>query len=527
MEPVAAHLEQLLGKHSTSPFLFVGSGFSQRYLGLPTWDALLREFCKGSSPFEYYLASSDGKLPRCASLIARDFAEYWWKAPEAALQREKYKMHLKGASSPLKIAIADFLSTKAKPVVDGSVRLELEALRSFNAEGIITTNWDSLLEDLFPGYKIYIGQQSVVRQTPQNIAEIYKIHGCCSDPNSLVLTEEDYQVFKDKQAYLAAKLITIFVEHPVIFLGYSVSDRNILDLLESILRGLGSEEINKLQQNLIFVQRAKYGRAAGVKETILVVEGTQLPVTNIIADDFVSIYGAIAKSKLKLPARILRFCKEQLYEIVASKEPSEKLCLVDIEAISRKGNVEFVVGFGVIKNQVGERGYRGVNLRDLCLAMLNGEPKLDPNLVLDHTIPALDFKNNFVPVHFFMRASRRTADKCNESVMRLCAAGIEKFRSKGYAGQAAKHFEGHNFDWLVDNLPPEKVAACVPHLPIEHIPLDKLKIFITTHLDRAFGNKYSTFFRKMICYYDYVAYSPKVGSNAVTSRSPIKVASTS
>jgi len=508
MDP-AEYLEQLLLKRPTSPFLFVGSGFSQRYLSLPTWENLLRRFCKGASPFEYYLASSDGKLPKCASLISKDFAEYWWKAPEAADQREKYKAHLKGASSPLKIAIADFLTTRGKPVADSAIRAELEALRAFNAEGIITTNWDQLLEDLFPGYKIYVGQQSVVRQTPQNIAEIYKIHGCCSDPNSLVLTEEDYGIFKEKQAYLAAKLITIFVEHPVVFLGYSVSDRNILDLLESILRGLGSEEIHKLQENLIFVQRAKPGRPVGVKETILVVEGTQLPVTNIITDNFVSVYGAISKSKLKLPARILRFCKEQLYEIVASKEPSEKLCLVDIEAISRKGDVEFVVGIGVAKSRVGERGYRGVNLRDLCLAMLHGEPRLDPDLVLDVTIPTLDFKNNFVPVHFFLKAACRNPDKINESVQRLCAPGIEKFCTKGYAGQAAKHFEGHDFDWLVANLPPEKVAACVPHLPLEKVPLEKLRAFIVTHLDRAFADKYSTFYRKLICYYDYLMFGPK------------------
>ena len=509
----ATYLEQLLLKHQSSPFLFVGSGFSQRYLGLPTWENLLREFCKGCSPFEYYLTSSDGKLPRCASLISKDFAEYWWKAPETAAQREKYRPHLKSASSPLKIAIVDFLATRQSPVSDPTIRAELEGLKALNAEGIITTNWDSLLEDIFPGYKTYIGQQSIVRQTPQNIAEIYKIHGCCSDPNSLVLTEDDYEEFKDKQAYLAAKLITIFVEHPVVFLGYSVSDSNILDLLKSILRGLGTEEIRKLQQNLIFVQRAKIERPASVKETILVVEGTQLPVTNIIADDFVAVYAAILKSKLKLPARILRFCKEQLYEIVTSREPSDKLCLVDIEAISRKSDVEFVVGIGVARNRVGERGYRGVNLRDLCLAMLHGEPKLEAELVLEHSIPALDFKNNFVPVHYFMRLAGKLPEDCNDSVKRLCAPGIEKFRTKGYADQAVKNFQEHDLKWLITNFPPEKVALFVPHLSTAQIPLQELRSFIVAHMERAFAIKYSTVYRKLICYYDYSAYGPKEGAD--------------
>lgn len=519
----AAYLETMLLKHQSSPFLFVGSGFSQRYLGLPTWENLLREFCKGSSPFEYYFSSSDGKLPRCASLISKDFAEYWWKAPETAAQREKYKAHLKSASSPLKIAIVDFLATHQNPTSDPAIRAELEALKALNAEGIITTNWDNLLELIFPGYKTYIGQQSIVRQTPQNIGEIYKIHGCCSDPNSLVLTEDDYTVFREKQAYLAAKLITIFVEHPVVFLGYSVSDANILDLLRSILRGLGTDEIAKLQKNLIFVQRAKTERPASVRETILVVEETQLPVTNIISDDFVSVYSAISKSKLKLPARILRFCKEQLYEIVTSREPSDKLCLVDIEAITRKSDVEFIVGIGVAKSRVGERGYRGVNLRDLCLAMLHGEPKLEAELVLDHTIPALDFKNNFVPVHYFMGLVGRSSDTCNDSVGRLCAPGIEKFRTKGYADQAARNLQEHDLQWLIANLPPEKVALFVPHLPASQVPLPELKAFIVAHLERAFVNKYSTVYRKLICYYDYLAYAPQQtdGKRVVQADGPL------
>ena len=221
---------------------------------------------------------------------------------------------------------------------------------------------------------MYVGQQSIVRQTPQNIGDIFKIHGCCSEPNSLVLSEEDYTGFRQKQAYLAAKLITIFVEHPVVFVGYSVSDANILDLFQSILFGLGTEEVKHMQQNLLFLQRAQPLRPPGVSETVLVVGGTQLPVTNLVTDDFVSIYSALSHSKLKLPARILRFCKEQLYEIVSSKEPSENLCLLHIDDIKKREDIEFIAGLGVIGAQVSERGYHGVNVKDLFGYVINGTP---------------------------------------------------------------------------------------------------------------------------------------------------------
>ena len=313
----AEKLAALLHDHPSSPFLFVGSGFSQRYLGSPTWEALLRQFAVGMEPFEYYFATADSKLPRCASLIADDFSKRWWKEDAYARQREDYKQYAKSSSSALKIAVSDYMRKDVKLQKDSKLTDELNALRTINAEGIITTNWDCLLEGIFQGYKVYIGQQSIVTKTPQNIGEIFKIHGCCTDPNSLVLTDQDYALFREKQAYLAAKLITIFVEHPVIFIGYSVSDSNILELLRSILRGLGSDEIKCLQRNLIFLQRAKEGRPAGVIENILYVDQTPLPITHLITDDFTSVYSALARTKLKLPARVLRFCKEQLYEIVS------------------------------------------------------------------------------------------------------------------------------------------------------------------------------------------------------------------
>lgn len=507
-------LEQVLHNHPNSPFLFVGSGFSQRYLGSPTWEGMLRHFSTEVSSFEYYLASADARLPRCASLLAKDYAAYWWKESKFDEQRVKFKKHILSNSSPLKVAIADYLTSQFKLLKDAKLLDELNALRAFNAEGIITTNWDCLLESLFPGYKVYIGQQSIVRQTPQNIGEIFKIHGCCTDPNSMVLTEEDYNLFKDKQAYLAAKLITIFVEHPVIFIGYSVSDPNILDLLRSILRGLGSEEVKSLQQNLIFVQRSKEGRQPGVTETILVVDETQLPITNLVTNDFVSFFSTLSQSKLKLPARVLRFCKEQLYEIVSSKEPSEKLCLANIDDIKDKDDIEFVVGIGVVGAQLAGIGYRGVSTRDLFSYLLYDKPELNAKMILDQCIPDLCNRNNFLPVFRYLHEAGITSvdESTNASVKRLATVPRNSFKTSGYAKAAIRETLGKDFDWIVNNLPPEKAAVYIPHLADDRIPLDKLKAFATKYFDCAFGDRYSTFYRKVFCLYDYLAFNGKAFS---------------
>ncbi|MGC8107663.1 SIR2 family protein, partial [Salmonella enterica] len=56
-----------------APFLFVGSGFSRRYLGLEDWSSLLQKFSSQLKSYEYYVASADGYLPKVASLLSSDF----------------------------------------------------------------------------------------------------------------------------------------------------------------------------------------------------------------------------------------------------------------------------------------------------------------------------------------------------------------------------------------------------------------------------------------------------------------------
>ena len=100
--------------------------------------------------------------------------------------------------------------------------------------GIITTNYDELLEKIFKDFSVLVGQNSLLVANSLSIFEIFKIHGCCSQPDSIVLTEKDYNDFGEKLKYLSAKLLTIFVEHPIIFLGYGLGDVNIRNIFSEI-----------------------------------------------------------------------------------------------------------------------------------------------------------------------------------------------------------------------------------------------------------------------------------------------------
>ncbi|MFY3553305.1 SIR2 family protein, partial [Achromobacter insolitus] len=309
-------LTEILRRRSAGAFLFVGSGFSRRYIGLEDWASLLSRFCVAGKPFDYYRATADGDLPAAAKLLASDFNQHWWGAKEYEASVRNNKEKITDSTSALRIEISNYLAG-LDPVaaVKGAHNEEIELLSSLNVDGIITTNWDLFLEHLFPDYKKYIGQNELLFADPQEIGEIYKIHGCASKPNSLVLTSDDYSEFNDRNAYLAAKLITVFVEHPVVFLGYSLSDPNIGNLLRAISLCIGRDQIEQLRQNLIFVQRPRSGEEPGLSDTYLAIDGVQIPLVLVKTNDFSEIYRALAAIRRKIPARVLRYCKEQLYEL--------------------------------------------------------------------------------------------------------------------------------------------------------------------------------------------------------------------
>ncbi len=72
---------RLINGVGRSPYLFVGSGFSRRYMGTDDWDGLLRHLCSRLSddPFrlDSYLARCPdnpdyGALPSAATMLDKD-----------------------------------------------------------------------------------------------------------------------------------------------------------------------------------------------------------------------------------------------------------------------------------------------------------------------------------------------------------------------------------------------------------------------------------------------------------------------
>lgn len=512
MDDIKERLVEQFRNAGAAPFLFVGSGFSRRYLNLEDWATLLKKFTTGLKPFEYYLTTANGDLPAVATLIAHDFHDYWWSDEQFSQSREKNKAKLKDKTSALRIEICNYLNEiAASGFTTTAFPDEVAALSKLNVDGIITTNWDLFLEKLFPDYRVYVGQSELLFSNPQSIAEIYKIHGSAQRPASLILTREDYDAFDAKNPYLAAKLITLFVEHPIIFLGYSLTDKNIAALLSAIVSCLGSDHVEKLRDNLIFVQRA-HDAPPTYSQTLLTIDNAQLPITIVKSDSFLPIYEALDETKRKIPARVLRFCKEQLYQLVRSEHPEQKLSVVDIDNIERADEVEFVVGVGVA-NDTSEFGYQGLTAFDLFKDLILDEDKrLDAAKVIESTIPQLSKNCKFLPVYKYLREcgidSTDAYKKSGYSINRHTDQTPAHFNSTIYARQFIQTEKDKNVEAIINTNPPEKAAIFLSYVSKENFDSDKVREFLIEHMDKLdnANSNYATYFRKIACLYDYFVF---------------------
>lgn len=516
-------LERQFHSQGTAPFLFVGSGVSRRYLEIEDWQALLERFCSRlSRPFAYYRAKADGSLPRTASLMAEEFYDVWWAHDDYKESRTKAGV-LKDRESCLKFEISRYVSSRTyQEGRDQALDKEVSLLKRAAVDGVITTNWDSFLESTFPDYQVYVGQEQVLFSAAHGIAEIYKIHGSASDPSSIVLTEKDYDDYNRRNAYLAARLLTTFVDHPVVFLGYSLSDPNILQILGQIATCLSARNVERLSHRLMFVQRDKKSEGDALYQSLVPIEGQNIPITIIRTNDFSKVYSPLASIKRRLPARLLRVMKDQVYELVLKNDPAGKIAVVDIEKAENHKDLEIVFGVGVVAKTTSDIGYTAIQTEDLLKDVVTEQGGYDSKRIVSDTLPKLiKGPNKYVPLFKYLKAAGRIGKdgKVNKSGLdaRVAKAADLKenhFMLKTYVGRTAEVRKWGSIPAVVAKEGAEQSLMLIPLLSHDQLDVKELRKFIVANM--AFmnsGNSLTkTYFRSLICLYDWIAFGPKAAA---------------
>ena len=234
-------------KIGKAPVLFIGSGLSKRYYNTPDWKTLLE-----------MVADKVG--------INKDEIQKWGSYEKIATELEYHcfasekPQYDKGEDRryPLRKIIKQII--EEKDVITEDKKHELSELANIIPTAIITTNYDELLKNTFgESYKVCVGQDIIFSSRDNHFKTIYKIHGCVSEPSSIVITQEDYDEFMANSKYLYAKLMTLFWENPIVFMGYSISDENVKNVLDTMLEVMTNEQKRNFEQRVWVLAYADEG----------------------------------------------------------------------------------------------------------------------------------------------------------------------------------------------------------------------------------------------------------------------------
>ncbi len=215
--------------YKNHPILFVGTGFSLRYLNNSfTWDGLLKKVAEDyASKEKYYDIKSeclrnphvvnDYNFEKIGSLLEKDFNNFLKENKPIefdAIIKRFYDEIEKNSNiiSMFKIYISELLKELD---YKNEIHHEVEELKKAkkNISSIITTNYDKLVEDILD-FKPIIGNDILLTNP---YGTLYKIHGCVDEPEKIIISEEDYKNFDRKYELIKAQLISLFINNPIIF----------------------------------------------------------------------------------------------------------------------------------------------------------------------------------------------------------------------------------------------------------------------------------------------------------------------
>ncbi|MEP8701746.1 SIR2 family protein [Enterobacter roggenkampii] len=199
-------IKDFVSQYKNHPVLFIGTGFSLRYLeNSYSWDDLLMKAAvdlTGNPEFYYDLKADSLEGDEYRYDILATKLEDIFNQTLASDRNGKFEtindifhenMKQGKKLSRFKIYLTSILKElKIKDHMKEEVNTLIKTRK--NIGSVITTNYDQLIENIFDFIPL-IGN-NILLSNPYG--SVYKIHGCVSDPNNIIITLDDYKNFDNK-----------------------------------------------------------------------------------------------------------------------------------------------------------------------------------------------------------------------------------------------------------------------------------------------------------------------------------------
>ena len=195
--------------------LWAGAGLSL-YAGYPSGKKLRDELYNSLSPSEKQQINPNLKLPDLAEEIYR----------------------LKGTKNP----IIKVLKRVFKDKTPTSLKIHEKLVQIPHIQTIITTNFDDLFEKAYGNQCEILTKSKDIPYINQEKTQIFKAHGDLNNPDSIIITDSDYNNFfrfDTEESVYWNKIKELISTKSVLFLGYNLEDPNISVIFDKIFDLLG------------------------------------------------------------------------------------------------------------------------------------------------------------------------------------------------------------------------------------------------------------------------------------------------
>lgn len=510
----------------TLPVIFAGSGVSKRYTtNKYDWEGLLinciaqynsdpeNKYKEYKVDVEYSLHTSEVNKfsinEGIGEKVERDFNKAYYRG-----DIDKCILKDTETDNPLKSFVANKLSVYE---IDNSMAEEIDLLQKLNEKmlTVVTTNYDTFFEDhIFKKHEKVIGQNIFKKS---EVATLFKIHGCASDPSSLILTRRDYEIFAKKRRVLSAKLISLFTENPVIFLGYSLSDENVKSILLDIFQCIDEDhQLKKFEERLIFVDYKEDQQDPVIGTHSIMIEDIEISLTKITLSSYLPLLRELQSLERTVRFKDLRHIKDLVYDIVQTDEGERKKLVNLVDDNTEDINDEEII-VAILKNNdlldaIGVTGIQADQIfDDLITNSLSKRINGQEEVLIQSQIPALLISNSVIPVNKYLSKLDYVGLELDPKVVNMMNKTSEDLLNnsiiKDHKLYQAYEFKSLEGIWLDDQLAKYRRLNFLVLRSVYDVEPEEIKEFLMNYgVDIKKESGGVTAYRKMVCIYDILTY---------------------
>ena len=532
---IKEQLGKIVSEFKQLPYLFIGTGFSIRYADSVSWRELLfdiweatngnndeHEFKKAFQRIEYELEIEDSDiseeqkkhyvLPQMASELQKTFNKQFYNGKEfesRVFGEEESKAVIDGRHDPFKYYVTKLIGATTLNE-DKEECEELQHLKKNQNKiaGIVTTNYDDCLEEVFNDFDVVIGQNNMLLANTNSVFEIYKVHGGISSPNTIVFTKDDYNNFEQKLKYLSAKLLTIFVEHPIIFIGYGMGDPNIQNIFKEIAECLSAEELKRAKDNFIFISPVSNSEDEEIKVREFNYGSKSIPMTEIALRNYSELYLALDGIVSSMPVKMMRKMQNMVTNYIYSTEATNNILFGNINSPDIDDDkVAIYVGRD---DTISQMGFDLFSIEDVLEDVLyDNKPFLSNEKLISKTFKHIRSISGvtFLPVYKYIRQLGISLDEIPENYC-IIRTFDDIAPNKSERKYIDKESSISSLQDILEKYPthPPKQHANIKHFAKEINPTELGNYLRARYESREYFGQHFSAYKRLTALYDYIKY---------------------